>query len=119
MDRKMFVPTEKMSERWANYNPRPIQSDEEFKARAKKERKPWGILKRNAILSAMSNAPEYQRGIWQGRVDKARGLDYSEERNENTYNLGYYRGYTDYIPGSQNGWDSNTHQWFVSTYVEA
>ena len=118
MDRKMFEPTQKQLEKWSRFAP-VMPSDQEFKARGKKERKPWGILKRNQVLSNMTMSAEYQMGIWQGRVDKARGLDYSEERNENTYNLGYYRGYTDYTPGSRNGWDIDTYNWFVSTYVEA
>lgn len=57
-------------------------------------------------------------GLWQGRVDAARGLDYSEERSENTFNLGYYRGYTEY-ESNRRGWDAATRQAFDSKYVEA
>ncbi len=117
MERKIFEPTEKQIEKWSRFNP-TMPSDEEFKARGKKEHKPWGIIKRNHILTNMTMSAEYQRGLWQGRVDKARGLEYSEERNENTYNLGYYRGYTDYVPGSRNGWDDGTYNWFNQTYVQ-
>lgn len=117
MDRKMFEPTAKQVEKWSMFKP-TLQTDEEYKARGKKERKPWGILKRNDVLRNMTMSAEYQRGLWQGRVDKARGLDYCEERNENTYNLGYYRGYTEFNAdlNDRQGWDKATFEWFWQTY---
>jgi hypothetical protein len=98
MDRKMYQPTESQEKRWAQFPAVDIPSDEEFKVRWAKAHHGkvtgWGMGKRDAVLSQMKNSREYQMGIWQGRVDRVRGLDYSEERNENTYNLGYHRGYT-------------------------
>jgi len=95
MDRKMYQLTEKQL---ANLNrmQHEMPSNDDIKARAKRERKPWGILKRDITLGLLKTNPEYVRGIWQARVDQANGLDYSEERTESSYNLGYYRGYTDY-----------------------
>jgi hypothetical protein len=55
-----------------------------------------GLKMRDAKLSNMKYDPEYLRGIGQGRLDRATGMDYSEERNDSAYNLGYYRGYSNY-----------------------
>ena len=100
MARKMYqVPEKKLK----NLRLMVLPTDEEFKARAKKERKPWGILKRDFVKAQLKRDPEYVRGIWQGRIDKANGLDYAEERNESAYNLGYYRGYTNYESDSRGG----------------
>lgn len=118
MTRKMYKPTKNQERNWAKFGNAEMPTDETFKARSKKERKPWGILKRNYVFGQMTRAREYQMGLWQGRVDKARGLEYSEDRNENTYNLGYYRGYTGY-ESNRRGWDSATRQRFDETYVEA
>lgn len=51
---------------------------------------------REAGLQALKGDPEYLRGMGQGRLDRAMGLAYSEERTNSAYNLGYYRGYVDY-----------------------
>lgn len=64
----------------------------------------------------MTCTVEYQQGLGQGRVDKANGLIYSEERNENAYNLGYYRGYTEY-ESNRRGWDSKTKSAFDEKYL--
>ena len=95
MDRKMYQLTEKQAAS-LNRDRRAMPSDDDIKARAKREHKSWGLLKRDITLALLKTDPEYVRGIWQARVDRANGLDYSEERNESAYNLGYYRGYTDY-----------------------
>ena len=110
----MFVLTEKQLSK-CSLAPSEMPSDGWFKVRAKKERKPWGILKRNYALEMLKSDPEYQRGLGQGRVDKARGLPYSEERSESAYNLGYYRGYTDY-ESDRRGWDQSTRQRFDEQY---
>jgi hypothetical protein len=70
------------------------------------------------IVTAMSSDGEYQRGLWQGRVDKANDLDYSEERNDKPYNLGYYRGYIEY-ESNRRGWDTATRDRFDSLYVNS
>jgi len=120
MDRKMYRPTEKQEQKWAKLVQIEMPSDEEFKARWAKahhgSEKGWGMGKRSWILGNMTQSREYQMGIWQGRVDRARGLEYSEERNENTYNLGYHRGYTEY-ESNRNGWDAQTKQKFDEEYV--
>ena len=116
MTRKMYEPTKNQERKWARFDGVEMPSDEEFKARGKKEHKPWGILKRDFVLSQMTRTREYQMGLWQGRVDAARGLDYSEERNENTYNMGYYRGYTGY-ESNRRGWDRETRRRFDEKYV--
>lgn len=118
MNRKMYEPTKNQERKWSQFDNLEMPSDDDFRTRAKKERKPWGILKRDYILSQMTQTREYQMGLWQGRVDKARGLDYAEDRNENTYNLGYYRGYTGYESNRQ-GWDAATRQRFDEKYMEA
>jgi len=120
MNRKMFEPTEKQECKWAEYGKTEIPSDEEFKVRWAKshhgKEKGWGMGKRDYALSHMKYSREYQMGIWQGRVDKARGLSYSEDRNENTYNLGYNRGYASY-ESNRRGWDAQTRQRFDDKYV--
>lgn len=120
MERKLYEPTEKQLAMWAKYVGAEMPSDETFKALWMKRHHGkvagWGIGKRQWILSNMTSAPEYQRGIWQGRVDVARGLGYSEDRNENTYNLGYHRGYTEY-ESNRNGWDAATRQRFDEKYL--
>jgi len=117
MSRKQYEPTKNQERKWARFDTLEMPTDEQFKAQAKKSCCPWGILKRDFVLSQMTQTREYQMGLWQGRVDKARGLPYSEERNENTYNLGYYRGYTNY-ESNRRGWDSATRQRFDEKYVE-
>lgn len=120
MDRKMYEPTANQERKWAQFNPPPMPTDDEFKAIWRKthhgKERGWGIQKRNWILSNMAQSREYQMGLWQGRVDAARGLPYSEERNENTYNLGYYRGYTEY-ESNRRGWDRETRARFDAKYL--
>lgn len=113
MERIMYEPTEKQIENWAaadaKFAAMTIPTDDEFKAMWKKSHHGkvagWGMGKRDWIVSQMKNTSGYQRGIWQGRVDCAQGLPYSEDRNENTYNLGYYRGYTEFESRRTRGWD--------------
>lgn len=114
-NRKMYqVPENKLK----NLTPMVMPSDEEFKTRAKRERRPWGILKRDFAAAMLKRDAEYLRGIGQGRVDRANGLDYAEERNDSAYNLGYYRGYTSY-ESDRRGWDAQTRQRFDEMYLEA
>lgn len=122
MERKVYEPTKNQERKWSEFESRQAEmpTDEEFRARWAKchrgKEAGWGIGKRDWILTNMTKSREYQMGLWQGRVDAARGLDYSEERNENTYNLGYHRGYTEYESNRQ-GWDSATRQRFDEKYV--
>lgn len=120
MTRKMYEPTEKQIEKWSRFVAPEMPTDAEFKARWTKahhgKSTGWGIGKCNWIVSAMSCSQDYQMGLWQGRVDAARGLDYSEERSEKTYNLGYHRGYTEY-ESNRRGWDQATRDAFDQKYV--
>lgn len=122
MNRVMYEPTAKQLEKWtaADNNMRPLPTDEEFKAMWKRQHHGkvtgWGMGKRDWIVSEMKNTRDYQMGIWQGRVDAAQGLEYSEERNENTYNLGYFRGYTEYKDRGIGGWDLAQGKEFKAKY---
>jgi len=121
MNRKMYEPTKNQQRKWSKFADQPMPTDDEFKARWAKAHHGkvagWGMGKRNYVLSAMTQTSEYQLGLWQGRVDKARGLPYSKERNENTYNLGYHQGYTGY-ESNRRGWDRNTRQRFDEKYLD-
>lgn len=118
--RKMYQPTNNQERKWARHEALEMPSDEEFKAIWAKAHhgkvRGWGMQKRNWILNNMKRSREYQMGLWQGRVDAARGMDYAEERNENTYNLGYYQGYTGY-ESNRRGWDRATRERFDAQYV--
>lgn len=120
MNRKMYEPTKNQERKWTKFSGAEMPTDEEFKTRWAKSHhgktRGWGMSKRNWKLSQMTQSREYQMGLWQGRVDAARSLDYSEERNENTYNLGYHRGYTGY-ESNRRGWDSATRERFDAKYM--
>jgi len=116
----MYQPTQKQLDKWAQFTAPAMPSDEEFKAKWAKahhgKQAGWGMGKRDWVTSHMTQTKEYQTGIWQGRVDAARGVNYSEDRNENTYNLGYHRGYTEY-QSNRKGWDQATKDEFDRKYV--
>ena len=120
----MYEPTPKQIENWSKLNVviPTIPDDEEFKERWKKQHHGkvagWGMGKRDWIVSEMRNTPQYQLGIWQGRVDAAQGLDYSEERNDSPYNLGYYRGYNEYKERGTGGWNNDQAKLFVEEYAK-
>lgn len=107
MDRKMYEPTDKQNRKWGQAGSiSTLPSDDEFKARWMKSHhgtvRGWGLGKRQWIISNLSQCREYNEGIWQARVDALRGLDYQtplsddDGENINAYNLGYYRGYTEF-----------------------
>ena len=130
MERKMYQLTESQKKRFAN---KPTQEeidirvaqirageyDEELKADWKRRHHGkvtgWGLGKAQLIIDLLQGTIEYQRGLWQGRVDCARGLPYSEERLESSYNLGYYRGYDEY-KSNRRGWDKATRARFDAQY---
>ena len=126
MERKIYEPTRSFEKKIARWDAQrasagdSMPTDEEFKTRWAKRHggktRGWGISKRDYVLSGMTTTREYQMGLWQGRVDCARGLEYSEERNENVYNLGYYRGYTQY-ESDRRGWDRATRERFDEKYI--
>jgi len=117
-----YEPTAGNEKKWARYKTVEMPTDEQFKTRWAKAHhgkvSGWGMMKRDWVLSNMVKTREYQIGLWQGRVDTARELGYSEERNENTYNLGYNRGYNGY-ESNRRGWDSATRERFDAKYVNA
>lgn len=122
--RMMYIPTEKQTREWAEMDARHAEvtmpTDEQFKAMWKKhshgKTTGWGLMKRDWIISNLQSTSDYQRGLWQGRVDAARGLEYGEERSDSAYNLGYYRGYTEFA-SNWRGWDAGTQERFRSTYM--
>ena len=125
MERKIYEPTAKQLEKWTIADSKTVDmpTDEEFKFQWAKEHhgkvKGWGMAKKSWILSRMSNTSGYQRGIWQGRVDCATGFGYAEKKTDSAYNLGYYRGYTEYEKQATRGWDAAQAVEFKSKYVEA
>lgn len=98
-----------------------MPSDDEIKAQFAKshhgKERGWGMLKKDYALKQLQGNVEYQRGLGQGRVDKARGLAYSEERSESAYNMGYHRGYADY-ESNRSGWDTATRERFDAQYMQ-
>ena len=120
MGRKIYEPTQNQLSKWSEPGldiDAQMPADEYFKTRNGKKVKAWGMKKRDYKLGLMTVTFEYQTGIWQGRVDAINGLNYAEERNENTYNLGYYRGYTNFR-SDWKGFDSATRARFTETYGE-
>jgi len=122
-ERIQYQPTRNQERKWAKEAEKvdPMPSDDEFKAAWAKSHggkvRGWGLAKRDWILHNMTKCRDYQMGLWQGRVDCARGLDYAEERNDNAYNLGYYRGYSEY-ESNRRGWDQATRDRFDAKYVK-
>lgn len=57
--------------------------------------KKYSIRKRDVFASNLRRTAEYFQGKGQGALDRANGLEYSEERSESAFNLGYYTGYTE------------------------
>jgi len=131
MERKMYEMTENQIARFAN---KPTQDEidqaiAEIRSGARDEALKtdwvkrhhgkttgWGMGKAALILSLLDSTIEYQRGIWQGRVDRARGLPYAEERLEKSYNRGYNVGYIEY-ESNRRGWDKLTRENFDALYL--
>jgi hypothetical protein len=119
--RVMYEPNEKQKKRWAEFknDPPKIPSDDEFKEKWKQSHHGkeigWGMEKQKYMLAILRQHPNYELGIGQGRVDAHRGLDYAEERDQKTYNLGYHLGFTEY-QSNRNGWDDETKKKFDEKY---
>lgn len=118
--RVMYQPTEKQMEKWSRLGAMPVPSDDEIKAKwaAAHHGKVagWGMMKRDLAVQRLRNSADYNIGLWQGRVDAARGLEYSDERGESDYNLGYHDGYANYT-SNRRGWDAQTRDAFDAKYV--
>lgn len=121
MTRKMYQLTEKQTEKCAAADATQPQmpSDDEFQAAWKRQHHGkvtgWGMGKRQWIISNMSRGTEYTLGLWQGAVDAANGLPYQELDEDKSYNIGYYRGYTNY-ESNRRGWDAATRERFDALY---
>jgi hypothetical protein len=122
MDRKIYEPSKNQLRKWGEPG-KDIEalmpSADDIKAMWKKSHhgklNGWGMKKRDIKLSLMTATYEYQVAIWQGRVDALNGLEYSEDRNESAYNLGYHRGYTNFT-SDWKGFDNGTRQRFTEKY---
>jgi len=113
MDRKMYQLTAKDQRKCRKENRWAIEELAQIEADHAKLGKRYGLRKRDASRRLLKGNPEYIRGLWQARIDAARGLGYSEERLESAYNMGYHAGYTNYA--------SNLHGGLVipAEYLEA
>jgi len=113
MNRKMYKMTTKdlnKCQRELRYGTAEMERVEANKSKLGRK---YGLRKRDAARRLLKGSPEYVRGLWQGRIDAARGLNYSEERLESAYNMGYHTGYINYA--------SNIHGGLVipTEYLEA
>ena len=119
MERKVYELTEKQIKKAQDCR-FEMPSDDEIKAIWTKQHHGkvtgWGMKKAELTRQQLKGDTEYQRGIWQGRVDRANGLEYSEERTSSSYNMGYHVGYTGY-ESDRHGWDENTRRNFDEKYV--
>ena len=96
MTRKLYTLTQKDLAKAAKLAGFAADRKERTEANPSGHKKVQAAKRRAASEDALKGDPEYHRGIWQARIDRANGLTYSEERNDSAYNLGYYRGWTNY-----------------------
>lgn len=121
-----YEPTAKQLEKWNALKPAVMPSDDEFKAQWKKahhgKETGWGMGKRNWVIShandSLTQTVEYNLGVWQGRVDAARGEEAqpTPEYHINPFQHGYYTGYTEFA-SFWNGFDRNARETFTQKYV--
>ena len=113
MNRKMYTLTEKDTSKCQRELCHATSAMEQVEANRAKLGRKYGLRKRDAARRLLKGNPEYVQGLWQGRIDAARGLSYSDERLESAYNMGYHTGYTNYA--------SNVHGGLVipTEYLEA
>ncbi len=113
-ERMIYQPTEKQAALPATIE---LPSDEQIKMMARTGRKrPWGLVKRDLALRALRNCRDYTLGLWQGRVDAARGCGYSDERFAEAYNLGYHEGFSRY-QSDRHGWQPWQREEFDRLYL--
>ncbi len=96
MTRKIYTLTEKDLKKAAQFASAATNRKDRVEANPSGYKKVQAAKRRAASMDALKGDTEYHRGIGQARVDRANGLEYSEERNDSAYNLGYYRGWTNY-----------------------
>lgn len=119
MERKMYTLTENQIKKIQRYQVE-MPSDDELKAMWAKSHHGkvtgWGMKKAELARQQLKGDVDYQRGIWQGRVDRANNLPYSDERITSSYNMGYHEGYANY-ESDRRGWDEPTRNQFDEKYV--
>jgi len=122
MERKMYEPTQKESERWAAFVPPTMPTDDEFKALWKKAHRGkvagWGMGKAEWVLRSVRGSREFGMGYGQGMVDAAREQPYADTTDDKAYNQGYHDGYTKYA-SNRKGWDANTRARFDEKYLNS
>ncbi|MFA7121626.1 MAG: hypothetical protein WC277_09100 [Bacilli bacterium] len=79
-----------------------LKAEAAAKIDAQKEKlgRRYGIVKRDAVGSALRSSEGYRLGLGQGKLDRYNGLGYSEQRGSPEYNLGYNEGWHD----NPSGW---------------
>lgn len=79
-----------------------LKAEAAAKIDAQKEKlgKRYGIVKRDAVGSALRRSWGYRLGLGQGKLDRYNGLPYSDQRGTPEYNLGYNEGWHD----NPSGW---------------
>lgn len=79
-----------------------LKAEAAAKIDAQKEKlgKRYGIVKRDAVGSALRRTQGYRLGLGQGKLDQYNGLPYSDQRRSPEYNLGYNEGWHD----NPSGW---------------
>ncbi|HSW63400.1 MAG TPA: hypothetical protein VLH56_08830 [Dissulfurispiraceae bacterium] len=120
-----YEPTAKQLEKWSA-KPPEMPSDDEFKTRWMKAHNGkvtgWGMGKRDWVAlhanDHLTQTVDYNLGLWQGRVDAARGETAQPTPNYHTnpYDHGYYSGYNSFASFWQ-GFDKNARQQFTQKYV--
>jgi len=98
MERKLYKLTDGNKKK-ITVNPEDIDNLVSEYSKSLKSSKKKGLMVLDYKLKLMAKTEDYILGCWQGKLDKSSGLEYSEERNDNFYNLGYYRGYTEKTSG--------------------
>ena len=95
MERIIYTATPEQLKSWASYVHPVIPSDDVLKQQGKRIGRPWSLIKKDLCKELTIGSPEFQKGMWQGRVDRARGLGYVEH-GKGAYQKGHYFGYNGY-----------------------
>ena len=127
MEHKQYQPTEKQLEKWNALTPATMPTDAEFKAswakRHNGKESGWGMGKRDWVAQHtddnLTQTPEYNLGLWQGRLDAFLGLESADTSNYHTdpYQYGYYHGH-DGFTSFWKGYDRQARADFEAKYRE-
>lgn len=55
----------------------------------------YPLRKRELARQQLMSSPEYRLGLGQGKLDRIRGVSYTEARTTSAYNMGYHEGWND------------------------